>query len=157
MADALKTILMRQPWPNSRSLYQALAKSLFTDSHHDMFAVVKILISASLIYLVNEVVVRHSKPLLGSLIASLPLVSVLTFIWIWNDLRAKPEVLVEKLSTHSAGVFWFVLPSLPMFLLIPWMLKKGIGFWPTMAAGCLLTMVLYLIMAKLLARFGVMM
>ena len=122
-----------------------------------MFAIVKILISASLIYLVNEVVVRHSKPLLGSMIASLPLVSVLTFIWIWNGLRAKPEAMVEKLSAHSAGVFWFVLPSLPMFLLIPWMLKKGFGFWPAMAAGCVLTMVLYLIMAKLLARFGVMM
>ncbi|MFU8893198.1 MAG: DUF3147 family protein [Luteolibacter sp.] len=122
-----------------------------------MFAVVKILISASLIYLVNEVVVRHSKPLLGSLIASLPLVSVLTFIWIWNDLRAKPDVLVEKLSAHSAGVFWFVLPSLPMFLLIPWMLRKGIGFWPAMATGCVITMILYFLMAKLLARFGVMM
>lgn len=122
-----------------------------------MLAIAKILISASLIYLVNEVVVRHSKPLLGSLIASLPLVSVLTFIWIWNDLRAQPEVMVDKLSAHSAGVFWFVLPSLPMFLVIPWMLKKGIGFWPVMAAGCILTMVLYFIMAKLLARFGLMM
>jgi hypothetical protein len=122
-----------------------------------MFAVVKILISASLIYLVNEVVVRHSKPLLGSLIASLPLVSVLTFIWIWNDLRAKPDVLVEKLSAHSAGVFWFVLPSLPMFLLIPWMLRKGIGFWPAMATGCVITIIVYFLMAKLLARFGVMM
>ena len=122
-----------------------------------MFAIIRILISASLIYVVNEVVVRHSKPLLGSLIASLPLVSVLTFIWIWHDLRAKPDVLVDKLSTHSAGVFWFVLPSLPMFLLIPWMLKRGIGFWPTMAVGCVLTMVLYFLMAKMLGRFGVMM
>ena len=121
-----------------------------------MFAIFKILVSASLIYLVNEIVVRHSKPLLGSLIASLPLVSVLTFIWIWHGLRAKPEVLVEKLSTHSAGVFWFVLPSLPMFLLIPLLLKKGIGFWPTLAAGCMLTMVLYYLMARLLSRFGVM-
>ncbi len=121
-----------------------------------MLPVVKILLSASVIYVVNEIVVRHSKPLLGSLIASLPLVSVLTFIWIWHDLRAKPDVLVEKLSVHSAGVFWFVLPSLPMFLLIPWMLKKGIGFWPAMAAGCALTMVLYLVVARLLARFGVM-
>ena len=122
-----------------------------------MLALVKILISASLIYVVNEIVVRHSKPLLGSLIASLPLVSVLTFVWIWHDLRARPDVLVDKLSAHSAGVFWFVLPSLPMFLLIPWMLRKGIGFWPTMAAGCVLTMLLYLLMIKLLARFGVVM
>ena len=129
---------------------RVLAKWRFINSHHGMFAVVKILISASLIYVVNEVVVRHSKPLLGSLIASLPLVSVLTFIWIWHDLRAKPDVLVDKLSTHSAGVFWFVLPSLPMFLLIPWMLKKGISFWPALAVGCALTMVLYFLMAKLL-------
>lgn len=120
-----------------------------------MLAVVKILLSATLIYVVNEIVVRHSKPLLGSLIASLPLVSVLTFFWIWADLRGKPGELVAKLGAHSAGVFWFVLPSLPMFLLVPWMLRKGVGFWPTMAAGCVLTMVLYLLMAKLLARCGV--
>ncbi len=122
-----------------------------------MLAIVKILISATLIYLVNEVVVRHSKPLLGSLIASLPLVSVLTFVWFWNDLRGKPDELVAKIGSHSSGVFWFVLPSLPMFLLIPWLLKKDLGFWPSMIAGCVLTMVLYVLMTKLLARFGVMM
>jgi hypothetical protein len=120
-----------------------------------MLAIIKIFISATLIYAVNEVVVRHSKPLLGSLIASLPLVSVLTFIWIWADLRGKPDQLVAKLGAHSVGVFWFVLPSLPMFLLIPWMLRKGIGFWPALATGCVLTMLLYLLMVKLLARFGV--
>lgn len=122
-----------------------------------MFAIIKILISATLIYVVNEVVVRHSKPLLGSLIASLPLVSVLTFIWIWNDLRGKPDELVAKIGAHSSGVFWFVLPSLPMFLLIPWLLRKGLGFWPSMIVGCVVTMALYLLMVKLLARFGVMM
>ena len=107
-----------------------------------MLPIVKILISASLIYVVNEIVVRHSKPFLGSIIASLPLVSVLTFVWIWHDLHTSPDVLVEKISAHSVGVFWFVLASLPMFLLIPWMLwmlKKGISFWPTMAAGSVLT------------------
>lgn len=120
-----------------------------------MLALVKILTSAVLIYLVNEIVVRHSKPLLGSLIASLPLVSLLTFFWIWFDLRSQSEDFAPKLAAHSTGVFWFVIPSLPMFLLIPWMLRKGIGFWPSMAAGCLLTMVLYFIMVKALAKFGI--
>jgi|AntAceMinimDraft_11_1070367.scaffolds.fasta_scaffold00054_43 hypothetical protein len=120
-----------------------------------MLALIKILTSAVLIYLVNEIVVRHSKPLLGSLIASLPLVSLLTFFWIWFDLRSRPEEFAPKLASHSTGVFWFVIPSLPMFLLIPWMLKKGIGFWPSMAAGCLLTMILYFITAKALSKFGI--
>ena len=88
-----------------------------------MPALLKILISAILIYVVNEAVVRHAKPWVGSLIASLPVVSVLTFFWIWNDLRAKPEEFVLNITAHSHGVFWFVLPSLQMFLLIPWLLR----------------------------------
>lgn len=118
-----------------------------------MLPLIKILTSAVLIYVVNEIVVRHSKPLLGSLIASLPLVSLLTFFWIWFDLRSQPDSGASKLAAYSAGVFWFVLPSLPMFLLIPWMLKKDIGFWPSIAAGCVLTMLLYFLMAKVLEKF----
>ena len=118
-----------------------------------MPALLKILISAILIYVVNEAVVRHAKPWVGSLIASLPVVSVLTFFWIWNDLRAKPEEFVMKITAHSHGVFWFVLPSLPMFLLIPWLLRKGLGFWPAMLLGCIMTMLFYLLMSKLVARW----
>ena len=118
-----------------------------------MPALLKILISAILIYVVNEAVVRHAKPWVGSLIAALPIVSVLTFFWIWADLRGKPQEFVTKISAHSHGVFWFVLPSLPMFLLIPWMLRKGIGFWPAMLLGCILTMLLYLLMSKLVTRW----
>ena len=119
-----------------------------------MLVAVKILTSAVIIWLVNEVVVRHSKPLVGSLIASLPLVSLLTFFWIWFDLKDKRPEMLEKLANHSSGVFWFVLPSLPMFLLIPYLLKKGLGFWPSLGVGCALTMVLYIAMVKILSKFG---
>lgn len=119
-----------------------------------MPALLKIACSAVLIWLVNEVVVRHSKPLLGSLIASLPLVSLLTFFWIYNDLKSKPAEATEKLATHSAGVFWFVLPSLPMFLVFPALLRKGIGFWPSITICCLLTAGLYFATAKVVARLG---
>ncbi|WP_235203583.1 DUF3147 family protein [Sulfuriroseicoccus oceanibius] len=122
-----------------------------------MLVAVKILTSAVLIYIVNEIVVKHSKPLVGSLIASLPLVSLLTFFWIYFDLRAKPDEAIEKLASHSVGVFWFVIPSLPAFLLIPYLLKKGIGFWPSMVAGCVLTVTLYYVMSRILARFGMVM
>ena len=115
---------------------------------------IKLLLSAGLIYLVNEIVITRSKPLLGSMIASLPLVSLITFVYIWWDLKGAPEEQAEKLAAHSAGVFWFVLPSLPMFLLFPFLLKKGLSFWPNLIICCLVTMVLYLVMIAILKRFG---
>lgn len=120
-----------------------------------MLTAVKLIVSAAIIYLVNEVVVARSRPFLGSLIASLPLVSLITFVWIWAGLRADPERSVEKLAAHSTGVFWFVLPSLPMFLILPVLLRRGMGFWPSLLLCCLVTMVLYAAMALLLKRFGV--
>ena len=120
-----------------------------------MLTVIKLLISAGLIYVVNEVVISRSKPFLGSLIASLPLVSVITFIWIWFGLKDDPAARVEKLAAHSTGVFWFVLPSLPMFLIFPWLLKKGLSFWPNLAICCAITMFLYAMMAMALKKFGI--
>ncbi len=120
-----------------------------------MLVLIKILTSASLIYLVNEIVVARSRPFLGSLIASLPLVSLITFIWIWFDLAKDPAARTEKLAAHSTGVFWFVLPSLPMFLVLPWLLRKGVSFWPSLLLCCLLTMGLYTLTAMLLKRFGI--
>ena len=120
-----------------------------------MLTLIKLAISAGLIYLVNEVVIRHSRPALGSLIASLPLVSLITFVWIYYGMASDPEARAEILAAHSAGVFWFVLPSLPMFLVFPWLLRRGLSFWPNLLLCCLLTMVLYLGTALLLKRFGI--
>lgn len=120
-----------------------------------MLTIIKLLVSAGLIYAVNEIVITRSRPFLGSLIASLPLVSLITFVWIYFGMQDNPAARTEKLAAHSAGVFWFVLPSLPMFLVFPWLLRKGIAFWPTLLLCCLLTMVLYAGMAVLLKRFGI--
>lgn len=119
-----------------------------------MLTALKLIISAALIYFVNEIVVARSKPLLGSMIASLPLVSIITFLWIWAGLKDSPAEQVEKLAAHSTGVFWFVLPSLPMFLIFPALLRKGLSFWPSILICCLITMVLYAGMALILKRFG---
>lgn len=119
-----------------------------------MLLLLKLLLSAGLIYVVNEIVITRSKPLLGSMIASLPLVSLITFVYIWWDLRGAPEEQTEKLAAHSAGVFWFVLPSLPMFLLFPYLLKKGLSFWPNLLVCMVVTMLLYLVMITILKRFG---
>ena len=109
--------------------------------------IIKIALTAVVIVVVSEISKR--LPLLGSLIASLRLISVLGMIWIYQETKDN-----QKLISHAEGTFWYVLPSLPMFLVMPWMMKKGISFYLSLGAGILLTVILYVIMTKLLSRFG---
>jgi len=100
------------------------------------YLAVKAALSGILIAIISEVAKRY--PGFGGLIASLPLVSVLGMIWLWRD---KPDA--ANMAAHAEATFWFVLPSLPMFLLIPLLLRQGFGFWPSLIAGCALTVALY--------------
>jgi hypothetical protein len=60
----------------------------------------------------------------------------------------------ENMAAHAGATFWYVLPSLPMFLLIPVLLRHGVGFWPALIAGCLLTMALYGAVTTIGPRLG---
>ena len=108
---------------------------------------IKAALSGIIIAIVSEVAKR--QPGFGALIASLPLISVLGIIWLWRD---RPDV--ANMAAHVEATFWFVLPSLPMFLAIPWMLRSGINFWVALVAGCALTVALYLLMTAVGPRFG---
>ena len=88
-------------------------------------------------------------PAMGALVASLPLVSVLGMLFLWH---VRPDA--ENMAIHAEATFWYVLPSLPMFLLIPALLRHGVPFWIALAAGCALTIVLYLAMMQIGPRFG---
>ncbi|TPG14549.1 DUF3147 family protein [Sphingomonas oligophenolica] len=111
------------------------------------YLALKAALSGVLIAVASTLAKRY--PGFGALVASLPLVSVLGMIWLWN---AKPDP--ENMAAHSAATFWYVLPSLPMFLLIPALLRHGIGFWTALIAGCALTVALYAAMTWLGPRFG---
>ena len=111
------------------------------------YLLLKAVISGILIALASEVARRFAG--LGALIASLPLVSVLGMIWLWRD-TGDPV----RLADHAAATLWYVCPSLPMFVLIPLMLRAGYGFYPTLAAGCALTFVLYLVTMWVGHRMG---
>lgn len=113
-----------------------------------LYLVIKAGLSGVIVMLVSEV--ARKFPGFGALIASLPLISVLVMIWLWRD-TADPD----RLAVHASATFWYVLPSLPMFLLLPFLLKRGIGFWPSLISLCLLTSLLYLVMTWLLSRAGV--
>lgn len=114
--------------------------------------ITKLLISAGMVYAVSEIVIRHSRPWLGALVASLPLLSILTFFWIYYGIADSTE-RNEKLAQHSTGVFWWVLPSLPMFLIFPFLLRRGLPFWPNLVICCLITMGLYALLATILKHF----
>ena len=112
-----------------------------------LYLLIKAALSGILIAIISEVAKRY--PGFGGLIASLPLVSVLGMIWLWRD---TPDAM--NMATHAEATFWFVLPSLPMFLLIPAMLRSGVGFYVSLAAGCALTIALYSLMLWVGPRFG---
>ena len=112
------------------------------------YLLLKAALSGLIIAIVSEVARR--APGLGALIASLPLISVLGMIWLWRDTQD-----TARMAEHATATFWFVLPSLPMFLVIPLLLNRGIGFWSALAIGCAVTVALYLVMVWALGQFGV--
>ena len=112
-----------------------------------LWFVIKAALSGLIVATVSTIARRY--PGFGALVASLPLVSVLGMIWLWHD---KPDA--ENMAAHAGATFWFVLPSLPMFLLIPALLRAGVNFWAALLAGCVLTILLYLAMTWVGPRFG---
>ena len=112
-----------------------------------LYLIVKALISGILIAVASEVARRW--PGWGALIVALPLVSILAMLWLWRDTHDP-----VRMAAHVEATFWFVIPSLPMFLLIPAMLRQGHDFWVALAAGCALTVGLYLAMVWVGPRFG---
>ncbi len=112
-----------------------------------LYLAIKAAISGIIVAIVSEVAKRY--PGFGALIASLPLVSVLGMIWLWHD---KPDV--SNMAAHVEATFWFVLPSLPLFLLVPVMLRSGANFWVALLSGCALTIALYLLMVWVGPKMG---
>lgn len=111
------------------------------------YLLIKAAISGLLIALASETARRF--PGLGALIVSLPLVSILSMIWLWRD-TADPE----RIAAHAVGTIWFLAPSIPMFFTIPAMLRAGWGFWPALLTGCALTIALYALTLWIGPRFG---
>ena len=107
----------------------------------------KALLSGALIVAIAEIGKR--QPAVAALVASLPLVSVLGMLLLWYQ---RPDA--ENMAIHSEATFWYVLPSLPMFLAVPAILRHGTSFWVALLAGCALTVLLYLLMAQIGPRFG---
>ena len=108
----------------------------------------KAAISGALIAAASEIARRW--PGIGGLIVSLPLVSLLTFLWVWRDTGDS-----QRVAELSQSAFWFFLPSMPMFLVLPAMLRTGVGFWLALTMSITLTVMLYSGMFWLAPRIGI--
>lgn len=111
------------------------------------YLVFKYLITAGVVVLVSEFAKRSDK--LGGLIAALPLVTVLTLIWLYVEQQPS-----SKIANHAYYTFWYVLPTLPMFLLFPYLLPK-IGFVYTLISCVLFTLLVFWLFAMLIKQFGI--
>ncbi|OOG54363.1 DUF3147 family protein [Rhodanobacter sp. C03] len=109
--------------------------------------VTKYLITAAIVVLVSEVAKRSDR--LGGLLAALPLVTVLVLIWLYVE--RQPQ---SKIANHAWYTFWYVVPTLPMFLAFPLLLPR-LGFWPTLLACVVITVVCFWLFALLVRRFGI--
>ena len=101
-----------------------------------LYYTIKIMLSAIILVAVSEIAKRSS--LLGAVLASLPLTSLLAFVWLYLDTGD-----TQKVASLSTDIFWLVLPSLPLFLVLPWLLKMGWGFWPGLVVAALVTAACY--------------
>ncbi len=108
----------------------------------------KILLSALIIVVVNKVQLFNDR--LSALLIALPLTSLVALLWMHHAGQT-----TERLANHAEGTFWFVLPTLPMFLIFPWMLRNHWGFWTALAANCAITIALFWITVVVLRRFGI--
>jgi hypothetical protein len=110
--------------------------------------VLKIGLSALILVVIAEVAKRST--FWAAALASLPLVSLLAFVWLYLDTGD-----VQRVAALSSGIFWLVLPSLLLFVLLPLLLRSGYGFWFSLTASCAATALAYLGMVRLLGLFGI--
>lgn len=111
------------------------------------YLVIKYLVTAGVVVLVSEFAKRSDK--LGGLIGALPIVTILTMVWLY--IEQQPD---SKIANHAYYTFWYVLPTLPMLIGFPFVLSK-LGFWLALVVSILLTAVLFVVVVLVMKQFGV--
>jgi len=108
----------------------------------------KIILSSAILVSVSELAKRNS--FWASVLASLPITSLLAFIWLYLESGD-----TNKVAALSEGIFWLVLPSLALFIVLPLLLRSGFGFWLSLGSACCATLIAYFGMVKILGFWGV--
>jgi hypothetical protein len=112
------------------------------------FIILKYFLTAGIVVLASEVAKRTDR--MGALIGSLPLVALLSIVWLYVEGQGE-----RKVGEYAYYTFWYVLPTLPMFLVMPWLLAKSMNFWLSFVLCILLTVASFALTAIILKRFGI--
>jgi hypothetical protein len=104
-----------------------------------LYFVIKAALSGAIVAAVSEIARRY--PGWGGLVASLPLTSLLAMLWLWRDTGS-----AEQVAELSASTIWFFVPSVPLFIALPLLLRSGVGFWASMGIVIAGTLLLYALM-----------
>jgi len=109
--------------------------------------VIKILLTAAVVVAVAEIAKRST--FWGAALASLPLTSLLAFIWLYLDTGSS-----QRVADLSQSILWLVIPSLTLFVLLPLLLRAELNFWLSLGVSCVATAAAYFGMVSVLGRFG---
>ena len=111
--------------------------------------ILKILISATVFTLITEIAKRNTA--LAALITALPLTTLLVLFWRQHQEHATAPQIADYLTL----TFWYVLPSLALFIAMPWLLRHGWTFYPSLLASAAVTVGLYAVEVRVLRAFGI--
>jgi hypothetical protein len=112
-----------------------------------LYLFVKAAISGMIVAAVSEIARRY--PGWGGLVASLPLTSLLAMLWLWRDSGD-----AERVAELSVSTIWFFIPSVPLFIALPWLIRSGVGFWAAIGIVVVGTLALYAMMFWAAPRLG---
>ena len=112
-----------------------------------LYLFIKAAISGAIVAAVSEIARRY--PGWGGLLASLPLTSLLAMLWLWRDTGD-----AERVAELSVSAIWFFIPSVPLFIALPMLIRSGVGFWISMAIVVAGTLALYALMFWMAPKIG---
>ena len=97
------------------------------------FLLTKIIVTAALIVLISEIAKVNDK--LGGLIAAMPIMTLLVILWMYYDGNSN-----EKISSHISYTLFYIVPTIPMFLIFPFVISK-FGFYIAFLISILITLI----------------
>ena len=113
-----------------------------------LFIISKFFITSFIIVFVSEIVKYNNK--IGALISSIPIITTLVLIWMY--LGNEP---IEKIANHSYYTFWYVLPTLPIFLILSYLLSHQYSFFISLIISLLIGIICFCILIYIGKLLGI--
>ncbi|MFN3412039.1 MAG: DUF3147 family protein [Exilispira sp.] len=113
-----------------------------------LYYIIKLFLTSLIILIITEA--SKKSNFVATIFAALPTISILSFIWIYFEQKN-----TNKIADLSSSIFWMVLPSLPLFLIFPVLLKKGLNFYLSLLISCAITVLFYILFLSFLKKLGV--